>query len=265
MGKPDPYTRSFWRFADEYPDIYADDHAYALWSRLRDMGDMAWPAAASLPLRTNRKALEMLVAAGLVALQAGDRYRIRGMDKHREQRAEAGRKGADARWGRLLPDSDGNANGERPHYDRSATEMPERREEKGEKEEERKTEPIARARLDTQREGLPHLGAEAEDALTAASGLVLSTASDRVLTDLDGLVERHGFERVGQTIGRIRSQANVAQTWPQFVYGARNKLEPIPKADAQAEQEADREEAEKRRWQRSMEANRRRRAEVLGQ
>jgi hypothetical protein len=96
---PDPYSRSYWRFADEYPDLYADDHTYALWSRLRDIADMAWPASATLPMGTQRKALGRLVEAELVILQPGGHYRIRGMDKHRQARSESARNAAAYRWG----------------------------------------------------------------------------------------------------------------------------------------------------------------------
>lgn len=121
--KPDPYSRSYWRFADEFPEVYADDHAYALWSRLRDMADMAWPSAASLPIGTRRRVLTVLVEAGLVISQPGDHYRIRGMDKQRGQRQEAARVGADARWRAKQSQSNGTANAVRPQSGRNATAM----------------------------------------------------------------------------------------------------------------------------------------------
>lgn len=105
MAQSDPYSRSYHRFADEYPEIYADDATYALWSRLRDEADKAWPSSAPLPFGVKKKALDRLVTAELVILQAGSRYRIRGMDKHRTQRQESARVGATARW----TNGDGNA------------------------------------------------------------------------------------------------------------------------------------------------------------
>lgn len=237
---PDPYTRSYWRFADEFPDIYADDHHYALWCRLRDIADMAWPSAATLPAGTRRASLEALVKAELVIPQPGGRYRIRGMDKQRTARAESARKGAGARWDRMRTHSERNATAERTQSERNAgpdataMHIPSRAEPS-------RAAPSARNAIEPDREGLPHLTPAVQAEAEAATGLILSTASDAVLTALDQLVEVHG-ERVCQTMGRIRSEGS-GRTWPQFVFGARNRLEPIPGApDSKAERE--REEAD---------------------
>lgn len=45
----DRYARHYWRFADEFPDVYDNDAALALWYRLVRLADMAWPAAGTLP------------------------------------------------------------------------------------------------------------------------------------------------------------------------------------------------------------------------
>jgi hypothetical protein len=103
---PDPYSRSLWRFADEFPDIYADDACYALWSRLRDLADMAWPSAGTLPYGAKRKALQRLIDAGLVTMADTMHYRIRGMDKHRTGRQDAAKAAADARWNRSARNAD---------------------------------------------------------------------------------------------------------------------------------------------------------------
>lgn len=93
----DPYSRQYWRFIDEYPDIYADDAAYALWSRLLIAADMAWPSSASLP-RYKPRALGMLTVPGLVELLPADRFRIPSMDKHRSARSNAARDAVAVRW-----------------------------------------------------------------------------------------------------------------------------------------------------------------------
>ena len=85
----DPYSRHYWRFADEYPDIYEDDAAYALWGRLLRLGDMAWPSAAHLPYGVKKGALKRLVDADLIFQESGGRFRVRGMDKERSARSQA--------------------------------------------------------------------------------------------------------------------------------------------------------------------------------
>ena len=94
----DPYSRHYWRFADEYPDVYANDHAYALWGRLLRLGDMAWPSAAHLPYGVRRVALDGLVSAGLIFLESGGRFRVRGMDKERQGRSDAAKYAVGKRW-----------------------------------------------------------------------------------------------------------------------------------------------------------------------
>jgi hypothetical protein len=93
----DPYTRQYWRFIDEFPAIYADDAAYALWSRLLITADMAWPSSASLP-RCKARALAMLTGVSLVELLPADRFRIPSMDKHRNARSTAARDAVAVRW-----------------------------------------------------------------------------------------------------------------------------------------------------------------------
>lgn len=89
----DPYSRVYWRFQDEFPDVYADDRALALWLRLLIMAEGSYPAASMLPRKMDDDALTVLVEAGLVSLLSGDRYRVRGLDAERERRAEHGRTG----------------------------------------------------------------------------------------------------------------------------------------------------------------------------
>ncbi len=87
----DPYSRLYWRFADEFPAVYESDTAYALWCRLLRLADMAWPANATLPIGTRKATLAVLVEHELVLLVTPSTYRIRGMAKERTRRTEAGR------------------------------------------------------------------------------------------------------------------------------------------------------------------------------
>jgi hypothetical protein len=158
---PDPYSRSYWRFPDEYPGVYADDSAYALWCRLRDLADMAWPSAGTLPAGVKKRALTMLTDAELIFLQPGGRYRVRGMDKHRGQRQESARIGAEARWARMHPQSNGNANAMRPQSERNATAMhiPSRAEQREESRPPAMPDEEKREHLDTLRDTLIANGA----------------------------------------------------------------------------------------------------------
>lgn len=160
MTKPDPYTRSLHRFPDEYPEIYADDVAYAWWCRLRDEADKAWPSSAVLPRGVKKIALDRLTTARqrladgtftdapLVFLLPNGRYRIRGLDKQREERQARGKAGADARWGR----SEGNANALRPQSEGNATGM-----QSPSRAEQSKAEPVVAMRPEEQREHLDRL------------------------------------------------------------------------------------------------------------
>lgn len=114
----DRYTRIYWRFADEYPDVWNDDWALALWTRLVRLADMAWPAAATLPYGIKKAALARLTVdregGPLVVMVTPSTFRVRGMDKHRAQRSQSGRDAAEARWrnadGNAKRNATGNAN-----------------------------------------------------------------------------------------------------------------------------------------------------------
>lgn len=92
-SQADPYSRIYWRFQDEFPEVYADDRALALWLRLLIVAEGSYPAAAMLPRKMRGNVLQVLVDAGLVTLLPGDRYRVRGLDAERERRSEHGRTG----------------------------------------------------------------------------------------------------------------------------------------------------------------------------
>jgi len=223
----DPYSRSYWRFADEFPEIYANDATLALWSRLRDEADKAWPSSAALPYGVKKRALRLLVEAELVIPQPGNRYRIRGLDKERERRAEWGRRSANARWDRMreqeamdaTADDDSIANAMRPHSERSAESMQDKtRQDKTRQEETR--------RALSARDGLPHITAAVERAAEGITGLTVLQASTKVQTDLDRLVESHGEAHVVTAMQTVADGKRMS--WPQVVYGTRNALEPIP-------------------------------------
>lgn len=108
------YARHYWRFADEFPDVYGDDSALALWHRLVRLADMAWPAAASLPFGVKKTALSTLTKARdggplIVLITATHTYRVRGMDKERGKRSQSGKDAADARWGNAPGTASSNA------------------------------------------------------------------------------------------------------------------------------------------------------------
>jgi len=87
-----------WRFRDEFPEVWSDDHAFALWCRLLMDADIAYPHPASLPATTRKAALAMLVEAELITVLPAGRFTIRGQEKERERRVAAGRHAATVRW-----------------------------------------------------------------------------------------------------------------------------------------------------------------------
>lgn len=93
------YARIYYdEFMAEYPGVYDDDAAFAAWTRLLILAEKMWPQLPEMPRRVKDDALAVLVAVGLVALEANDRYRIRGLDAERSRRSAQGKAGADARW-----------------------------------------------------------------------------------------------------------------------------------------------------------------------
>lgn len=92
-AQSDPYSRVYWRFIREFPAIYDDKPTFGWWVTLLIIADGAHPSPAQLPHGVNRKSLDRLVEAGLVTLDTGFRYTIRGLSEERERRAEAGRPG----------------------------------------------------------------------------------------------------------------------------------------------------------------------------
>jgi hypothetical protein len=118
----DPYSRVYWRFQDEFPDVYADDRALALWLRLLILADGSYPAAAALPRKVDDDVLAVLVSAELLTLIPGDRYRVRGLDAERERRAEHGRTGGLASANARRTIVEPSLNGRQPRRDETRKE-----------------------------------------------------------------------------------------------------------------------------------------------
>lgn len=114
-----PYSRHYWEWADEYPELYESDAACSLWYRLVRLGDMAWPSAATLPVGTKPAALRALTAADLIRMVTKTTYKVRGMDKEREARSQSASNAARSRWGDANRNAPRNAN-------RNAETMPSR-------------------------------------------------------------------------------------------------------------------------------------------
>lgn len=124
LGK---YSRVYWEILDDgkFFGVYDDDRLLATWLRLLIVADMAHPATPTVPVGTNRKALDALAAAGIVETVGAHRYRIVGLSAERDRRTSAARRAAGIRWqgdDRTEPDdatamrahSGGNAAASRP-------------------------------------------------------------------------------------------------------------------------------------------------------
>lgn len=107
MSRTDRHFARFYYddFIREFPEVYADDAAFAAWMRLLVRAEKDWPTVPELPRSIRPKALRVLVDAGLVTLCDAHCYRILGLDAERTRRQGAGRKGAAVRW-----DNERNAN-----------------------------------------------------------------------------------------------------------------------------------------------------------
>lgn len=145
-----PYSRVYWEVIDDpkFAHVWDDDRALATWLRLLVAADMAWPASATLPRSSHAKSVAVLVDAGLVDRQAGDRYRIHGLDKERNARSEQAAGAANARHNGMHPDEPphpaSTADGMRPHPVSTAQRVPSQDEQR--KDETRRDEPSNGAR-----------------------------------------------------------------------------------------------------------------------
>jgi len=168
-----PYSRFYWRFRDEFSDIYADKETFGWWITLLANAEGAHPSAPELPRRLKPRCLKQLIDADLVTLLPGDRYRMRGTAAEMDRRSNQGRAGADARWKRTQSDSNANAL-------RSQSLDEQRRDE-------------------TSREGA--------DALDVWYRLTGSWPSPKVLPWLNELIDAHGDAAVADAIA-VEWQAN---------------------------------------------------------
>jgi len=87
------YCRVYYSIKDDpkFEGIREDDHHLATWLRLLMAADAIWPASPDLPASARRASVRALVAAGLVDLLPGSRYRIHGLDAERGARRELAR------------------------------------------------------------------------------------------------------------------------------------------------------------------------------
>lgn len=83
-------------FLREYPDVYADNDAFATWMRLLVVSEQTWPLPPELPRSVKGRGLQMLVDAGLVALGPKYTFAVLGHDKERSRRHGAAIAGATA-------------------------------------------------------------------------------------------------------------------------------------------------------------------------
>ena len=245
--RDDPYSRLYWRFKDEYPGVWDDDHELATWVRLLVGGDQAWPASPSLPRSVAARALSKLETAGLVARESGDRYRVRGQKKERERRSSAGRAGAYGRWG----DTDANAmqTDDESQSDRNANAMP--AEQSRAETSKAETRGGARADVEDEPEG---------DALTwlARHGCYVNPGNG-YHRHLITAVERHGCPAIVGMFDRL-SRAGVKDGDTKgFLFGAVDALNGKPNLKALEAEDRERETDAQRA--RRAEANERRLAE----
>lgn len=136
-----PYSRHYWDLVDDekFADVYPDDHHYACWSRLLMIADQAWPASAHLPSTARRASVAKLAEVGLIELLPGGRFRVHGLQKERERRADHARKASIARW-----NAPGSASGNAPSIaGASAREMPSKEEKSREEQSRAETPPAS--------------------------------------------------------------------------------------------------------------------------
>jgi len=94
-----PYVRVYYVDLErDYPAIYADDAAAALWLRLLVLSEKAWPIDPELPRSAKAGALKRLVVATLVDLMPNHHYQSKGYRKERAEREQKARVGAGERW-----------------------------------------------------------------------------------------------------------------------------------------------------------------------
>ena len=96
---PRPFVRVYHEdLMRDYPAIYSDDSALALWLRLLVIADKMWPSLPELPRSAKGRAMVLLTQSKLVTTVPPNYYRIRGYESERQSRQDAARIGAAKRW-----------------------------------------------------------------------------------------------------------------------------------------------------------------------
>lgn len=236
-----PYSRVYWEVIDDpkFAHVWDDDRALATWLRLLVAADMAWPASATLPRSSHAKSVAVLVDAGLVDRQAGDRYRIHGLDKERNARSEQAAGAANARHNGMHPDEPphpaSTADGMRPHPVSNAQRMPSQDEQRR-----------AEQRRDEASKAHARNGSDVWDVSLLIEELTGRTPSPKVTEDLRADVEQLGAARVMDAIREVHAEGPGPFDPAGLVYGAHNALFPLP--GSRRETPAERKERERQEY-----------------
>lgn len=206
-AQSDPYSRFYWRFRDEYADIYADKEAFGWWMTLLANAEGTHPSAPEMPRSIKPKALSRLVSADLIELLPGDRYRMKGVAKEMERRSKQGKAGADARW--MRSDNASDTNALPTHSEGTANAMPRRDKTR---------------RDETRQDEAAHMPVLAWLRSHGVQRIV-----GKVLNDLMEIAAHDGADALIAAMERLHQEGR-AEDAAQFVYGARNALHPIPSA-----------------------------------
>lgn len=237
MSDRAPYCRVYYSIVDDpkFANVYDDDRALAAWLRLLIVADMAWPQSAHMPSTTNRKAVAILVGAGLVDIQSGGRYRIHGLDAERNRRADSARAGSSSRWGAnaMQTHSERNANGMQRHPDNG---MPRARGHAS-------VSPLVSDSVSDSEEGGPGETAPLFQAIAYIEERTRRsfgyTPGSKAWDTLSADIETLGWPKVHAAMLRVKEPfPDVAQ----LVFGASRLLHPIPKASPE-DQAAERDQS----------------------
>ncbi len=245
MSERSPYSRVYWtvRNDDRLTTIYPHDAHLAAWLRLLIAADMAWPAPADVPASIRKASLAALCDAGVIELQPSGLFRFHGLDTERGRRREAAQASAGRR----------SVSGRGPSGERSVSERhPDALLAETRREETRRDTHTARAPEDT--------GEVAVLAWLAAHGCHVPPNGNGLHQKIGRLVDQHGAEVVIATFEGLAPLHEARQ----YVLGADDQLNPIPKPDSHRVAEAEREAAREAAAARRREATQRRIAELRG-
>lgn len=223
----DPYSRLYHKIADEFPKIY-DGPDLADFMRLLVAADQSYPTKAKWAGHTSRRALDRLVAAGLIEVD-GARYTVKGMDKERAARSDHARLAAISRHARSNAPSNAGSNAHG-----NAQSMPSKEE--------------------TSREETSRASARGPDAFEVYQQVTGSWPSSKVTPWLSSLVDDHDEEAVCDALVAVAGQDPTRAT---LLSRVRDHLA------AEAHREA--KEAEERRAAEEAEYQRRERARIAEQ